>query len=401
MIAKPSSSPADQSISLWQLFRIYFKIGLTGFGPALAAETKKYIVRKHELISEEDFVNGLALAQLLPGATWISLTVYIGYRIRGVIGALTSFFAFLLPPFVIMLLLSHIYFTYGSLPDVSLLFKGMAVVVAGLVANAVVEIGKSALTDWKGVAIALVSVGIMLYWGNIFALLLLAAFMGMLLYYQPIKYQNITPPVVSVRSSIGIESISSRRIVILTVILVIIACQAFWHPSLLQLGLVFFRMGALLFGGGFSMIPFIQQEIVAHYHWLTLDEFMVGIALGQVTPGPILITATFVGYKVAAVSGAIATTLGIFSPSLFFVIMTAEFHQKIRESIWVKSAIKGISAAFVGMMLVVAINLARYSLVDMLSVVMALMTFGVLRLGKLDTLWVVIAGTTIYWILSI
>jgi len=159
-------------------------------------------------------------------------------------------------------------------------------------------------------------------------------------------------------------------------------------------------MGALLFGGGFSMIPFIQQEVVSHYHWLTLDEFLVGIALGQVTPGPILITATFVGYKVANLSGAIAATLGIFSPSLFLVIVTAEVHQKIRNNIWVKSAIKGIAAAFVGMMLVVAIDLARYSLVNILSIVIALATFGTLRLGKLDTVWVVISGTMVYWLLS-
>jgi len=159
-------------------------------------------------------------------------------------------------------------------------------------------------------------------------------------------------------------------------------------------------MGALLFGGGFSMIPFIQQEVVSHYHWLTLDEFLVGIALGQVTPGPILITATFVGYKVANLSGAIAATLGIFSPSLFLVIVTAEVHQKIRNNIWVKSAIKGIAAAFVGMMLVVAIDLARYSFVNILSIVIALATFGTLRLGKLDTVWVVISGTMVYWLLS-
>jgi len=148
------------------------------------------------------------------------------------------------------------------------------------------------------------------------------------------------------------------------------------------------------------MIPFIQQEVVTHYHWLMLDEFVVGIALGQVTPGPVLITATFVGYKVAAVSGAIAATLGIFSPSLFLVMITAEIHQKIRNNTCVKSAIKGIAAAFAGMMLVVAIDLARYSLVNLLSIVIALAAFGTLRFCRFDTVWVVLSGTMVYWLLN-
>lgn len=402
MVATPSSSPGliSRSISLWQLFRIYLKIGLTGFGPALAAETQKHLVKNHKWISEEDFVNGLALAQLLPGATWVSLTVYVGYKIRGIVGALTCFFAFLLPPFGIMLLLSYIYFTYGSAPDVDSLFKGMAVVVAGLVAHAVVEIGKSAVTDWKGVGIALASVGIMLYCANIFVLLSFAAFAGMLMYHQSLKRQNAATSMENIQPGAGVMVIPVRQIMVLAIVLATIAFDASGQPVLLQLGSVFFRMGGLLFGGGFSMIPFIQQEVVTHYHWLTLDEFVVGIALGQVTPGPVLITATFVGYKVAAVSGAIAATMGIFSPSLLLVMATAEVHHKIRNNIWVKSAIKGIAAAFTGMMIVVAIDLAQYSLVNLLSSSIALATFGALRLNKLDTVWVVIGGTMVYWFLS-
>lgn len=379
---------------------MYLTIGLTGFGPALAVETKKHLVKRLKWISEEDFVNGLALAQLLPGATWVSLTVYVGYKIRGITGALTCFFAFLLPPFGLMLLLSYLYFTYGSVPDVDILFKGMAVVVAGLVAHAVVEIGKSAVTDWKGVGIAFAAVGIMLYRANIFALLLFAAFAGMLVYYQSLKRQNVAASKENVQPNAGVMGIPIKQLMVLAVVLAAIAFGASGQPVLLQLGSVFFRMGALLFGGGFSMIPFVQQEVVTHYHWLTLDEFVVGIALGQVTPGPVLITATFVGYKMAAVSGAMAATLGIFSPSLFLVMVTAEVHQKIRDNTWVKSAIKGIAAAFAGMMLLVAIDLARYSLVNLLSIVIALATFGALRLGKLDTVWVVIGGTMVYWLLS-
>lgn len=383
-------------VSLWRLFLLYLKIGITGFGPALAAETKKRLVQGLHWISEEEFVNGLALTQLLPGATFVSLSVFIGYRLRGVAGAVVCFIGLLLPPFGIMLLLSYIYFTYGSLPAVGVLFTGMAVVVTGLVANAVLEIGKSAVTDWKGAIVALGAIGVMLYYSNIFALLFLAASAGILLYYQPLKRVAAGAGKLP-----GAETkVPFKRFILLVVLLAVIAYATSWQPVLFQLGWVFFRMGALLFGGGFSMIPFIQQEVVTHYHWLNLDEFMVGLALGQATPGPILITATFIGYKVAAVGGAIAATLGIFLPSLFLVMATSEIHQKIRHNIMVKAAVKGIAAAFTGMLVVVVVGLARYSLVDTLSVSVALATFGTLRLGKLDTVWVIIGGTAAYWIFS-
>ena len=149
------------------------------------------------------------------------------------------------------------------------------------------------------------------------------------------------------------------------------------------------------------MIPFIQQEVVTHYQWLTLDEFVTGIALGQVTPGPILITATFIGYKVAGIIGAITATLGIFMPSLFLVMVTAEAHQKIRHNLYVKAAIKGIVASFTGMMVIVAVELARHSLIDIPSFLLAAATFTMLRFSKLDTVWVVLGGTALYWLIYI
>lgn len=390
-----------QPVSLWQLFLLYLRIGLTGIGPAFFTETNKHLVKGRRWIREEDFVNGLALAQLLPGATYVSLTVYIGYKLRGIAGALTSFFAFLLPSFGIMMLLSYIYFTFGSLPQIGILFKGMAVIVAGLLPHAVLEIGKSAVTDWRGGLIAIGSVGLMAYYSNIFMLLFMAIISGVVLYYRPLRRQNMTTESEgSLRSGIGAVNIPVKLLVMLAVGLATIVFLASFKPFLLQLASVFFQMGLFLFGGGTSMIPFMQQEVVTHYHWLTLDEFVVGIALGQVTPGPFLITATFVGYKVAAVSGAIAATLGIFLPSLFLVMATAEIHQKIKYNIWVKAAIKGIAAAFTGMMLVVAVGLVRHSVGDISSAVLSVSVFVTLLFGKLDTIWVVIGGTAIYCLVN-
>lgn len=390
------STTQGTPVSLGRLFLQYLKIGITGFGPAMAAETKKRLVKGLKWIGEEDFINGIALGQLLPGATFVSLTVYIGYRLRGVAGAITSFAGLLLPPFLVMLILSYIYFAYGSLPGVGVLFKGMAVVVAGLVAHAVLEIGKSAVTDWKGIVIALAAIAVMLYYPNIFVLLILAAAAGIFLYYQSLK-QAATAGGNHLNTK---TKVPVRKFILLAIILAIIAYAASWKPVLFQLGWVFFRMGAFVFGNGFTMIPLIQQEVVNNYHWLSVDDFMVGLALGQITPGPVLITATFVGYKVAAVSGAIAATLGIFLPSLFLVMATSELHQKIRHNPMVKAAIRGMVAAFTGMMVLIVVGLAQYALVDIPSIIIALVTFGILRFGKFDTIWVVIGGTMAYWLWS-
>lgn len=385
-----------RAISLGELFMIYLKIGCVGFGPTLASETKKHLVKELNWISEDDFVNGLALAQLLPGATFVSLTVYIGYRLRGIAGGVTSFVALLLPPFTIMVVLSYIYFTYGSMTEVGILFKGIGVVVVGLIAHALMEIGKSVVSDMRGILIALAAMGVILYCPNIFIVLCLAAVAGIGLYYQPLKRQ--AKVVVKSESSIqhNRKVVPIKQIILLGVILIVLGYGASFQPILLTLGLVFFRMGAFSFGGGFSMIPFIQQEVVMNYHWLTLDEFIVGIALGQVTPGPVLITATFIGYKVAALSGAAAATLGIFLPTLFLVPATAEIHLKVRNNLWVQAALKGVVATLTGMMLVVVVNLARHSLIDVPSALLAIGIFSVLKFRKPNTIWVIIGGTLLY-----
>lgn len=163
-------------VSLSELFAVYFRMGFTAFGPAMMAETKKNIVKKKRWISEGEFLNGLALGQLIPGATFVSLTVYIGYKLRGIAGAATSFLGFLLPPTAIMVLLSYLYFAFGELPLVQALFKGVVAIVVALVANAVLEVGKSAITDIKGVVISLIALGVTIRYPNIFVVLAYLSF---------------------------------------------------------------------------------------------------------------------------------------------------------------------------------------------------------------------------------
>lgn len=392
-------SQAVKPLSLWSLFQIFAQIGCVGFGATIAAESKKKLVTQLQWVSEEDFVTGLALAQILPGATFVSLTVYLGYRLRGMIGAVTSFAALLVAPFFLMLLLSTVYFSYSFVPQVGIAFKGLAIVVVGVVAHAVIEIGKTVITDRRGVFIALAAGILMVYYSNLIVILLLAAVAGVILYWRPLPGKRDRAPrnslSVKTKAAIGKQGISFG------IAVAVVSYCATSKLLLFQLGAIFFRMGACLFGGGFSMLPLIQQEVVTHYQWLTVDEFIVGIALGQVTPGPILIIATFIGYKLASVNGALVATLGIFLPSLFLVPAAAEFYQVIQNNSYIQAALKGIAATLAGTMAVFALSLMRYSLVDLPSVSLAAGAFGVLRTGKGSTIEVLISGTILYSLIAI
>lgn len=392
----------EKRISLRRLFFLYVLIGLTGFGPTLAAETRKRLVQNESWLKEEDFVNGLSLAQLLHGATFVNLAVYAGYKLRGMAGAVTGFAAILLMPFMLMLLLSHIYFSYHSVEAVGSLFKGTTVVIVGVIANAVIELGRTTVRDGAAGMIALTAAGLMFYLKNPFAVLLAAAFAGILLYYRFFQRQSkllVEPQHIEKNTS----SYCGRQVwplVILGAITAIIMQLAPLTPVFTKLWWVFFQMGAVLFGGGLAMIPVIQQEIVNYYGWLSLDEFAVGIALSQVTPGPVLIIAAFIGYKVAAVGGAIAATLGIFFPSLLLVMSTAEIHQRIRNNSWVRAALQGIAASFTGMMVVMIWGLGRYALTDIPAFVVATFVFCMLRFGRLNIITAIIAGTIVCWIVT-
>lgn len=387
----PLTVPEKIQAGLTEIFLTFFKMGLTAFGPAMMAEAKKNVVKRKKWLSEQEFLNGLALAQFLPGATFVTLTVFMGYRIKRLAGAAASFFGFLLPPTALMVILSYLYFRYSGVPWVESAFTGLEALVVALIANAVLDIGKSVLKDWKTRVVAVIALGVAWFNSNIFLILLLAAILGIIL-YRPWKTAQAEQPKI-IPSAAGFNI---RYIIITLAVMAVLGLLSAWRPILFQLESVFFRIGLLVFGNGFTMIPLIQQEVVNVFHWLDLNQFSVGIALGQVTPGPVVITATFVGYKVAGIWGAIAATLGVFSPCFILVLFIMPVYARIKENPWVKSIFKGVLASFVGLMLVVLWGMARHSLTDPVTIILALAALAALRFTKLDVLWVVLGGTGIF-----
>lgn len=386
-----NSKEIKNDINLIQIFLIFFKMGFTAFGPAMMMEVKKNIVKELKWIDEKEFLEGLALAQLIPGATFVSLTIYIGYKLKGLLGAVASFIGFILPPFFIMIVLSWFYFKYQSIAFVNILFKGLGVVVVALILNAVWDLARTTITNIQTSLIAATAFIISIFYNNIFLILLISALMGIILIPKSIGDKKGT--------NASEDKIQWRDIIIICITISLFFILIAFNKELLSIAGVFFKIGALVFGNGFTMLPLIQQEVVKVHHWLNLDQFMVGVALGQITPGPIVITATFIGYMVMGFIGAVVATLSIFMPSFLLVVAAFGIYTKIKNYSQVNSALKGLIASFVGLMTLVVINMGKHALVDIYTVILFVLSFIVLKLTKLDSRWVILVGTGIYLII--
>ncbi|MGJ7044883.1 chromate efflux transporter [Thermoanaerobacterium thermosulfurigenes] len=383
----------SKSITLWQIFISFFKMGFIAFGPAMMVEAKKNIVKKSNWLSEREFLEGLALAQLIPGATFVSLTIYIGYKLKGLLGAIASFIGFILPPFFIMVILSWVYFKYQTLTFVSIIFKGLGAIVVALILNAVFDLAKTATNNIRTITIALISFIISIFYNNIFLILFISALLGIILLRNNSDLEKANN---FVKSRTEVNWVD---FIIISGLILLFFLSTVFSKELSSMFEVFFKIGALVFGNGFTMLPLIQQEVVNIHHWLSIDQFMVGVALGQMTPGPIVITATFIGYKVMGLLGALVATLAIFAPSFLLVVVTFGIYTKIKTNKYVNSALEGLLSSFVGLMTLVVINSGRHSLIDFYTVALFILSFLALRFTKLDAKWVILCGTGLYIIL--
>jgi chromate transporter len=362
-------------ISLKSLFIAVFKLGATAYGgPAMIGHIKEMAVNRYGWVKEGEFMRGVALCQLIPGATMVQIVTYVGYRVRGVWGALTAAVAFVLPAFIALLALSAIYFRYHSLWFVEALFKGLGAIVVAIILNACITFGRSVLKDWKVILIALLSFFAFFFKLNFVMIFVLAAFAGLLL--RP-KISQAKGAASGEIPSQGTPQGKEYLIVasLAACICLVLIASYFVAPQVTALSLSLSKIGALAFGGGFTAIPLVQYEMVDRFQWLSTKEFLDGIALGQVTPGPILITATFVGYKVSSLFGATMATLGVFFPSFFILVLLIPYHDRLKGVEKVRMMEQAILGSFIGMICLVLYNFGTTSLVDIPRILMAAAAF--------------------------
>jgi len=382
------STHARRNPALTHLFGSFLRMGITAFGgPAMIAYIRKMAVGRKQWLDDESFRDGVALCQTIPGATAMQMAAYVGLKARGVRGAAASYIGFGLPAFLLMLALSFAYARTHELPAVISVFSGLQAVIVAVVANATLTFGTTSLKNWKRMLIALAAAGLFGLMVNPVFIILLAALLGMLL--------NGRQP--AGRSPSHSGTIGHTTIPLLLFFLFSAAGFAllfFSRKELFHLAVLMSRIDLIAFGGGFASIPIMFHEIVEIRSWMTGPTFLNGIILGQFTPGPIVITATFVGYMVNGIPGAMIATIAMFLPSFLMLVGIAPWFDRVRTSPWFVRVISGILCSFVGLLLTVTVRFGLQVHWDWPHVALAAATFVAL-VCKLDILWVVLAGTTI------
>ena len=470
MLGKEVSVNAEESIAgceapraqLWDIARTFLGIGLASFSLAALGEAKKWMTEKRRWFSDEEYMQGLGLAQLMPGAPTVNLSAYLGFRLRGLPGAATATVFFLAPCFLLMLLLSYLYFGYGEMPVVSGLFRGLGALVVGLVFNTILNLWRSGVRTIFNWLMAIVGF-IMVFWlqMGVMTILLIAGSASVVMVllthrfpassrwigsWSGLRKKSMTagepiavattskqsadgatgksssqhassgrlrklwkarrqelatvqnPDYVSACSRVPLPLCCSQIAMLLIWLFLILAIDLLLislRPELMQMGSRFLRIGALVFGSGYAMLPFIQDTVVNQFNWLTNQQFAVALALSLITPGPVTIIGTFIGYKVAGVTGALVGMVNMYFPAWAMTTVVAAPYAKAGQVGYVKQVIGGIVAAFIGTLVIVLIKLAEDTLVDIPTIFMATAAFLVQRFVRIDTVWIVIGSALV------
>jgi chromate transporter len=372
-----------------KLFLSFLRLGLTAFGgPAMIAYIKELSVNRNKWLDEETFSDGVSLCQSIPGATAMQMAAYVGLKSNGLIGALLSYIGFGLPAFTLMLILSVAYVRAHELPFAVSLFKGLQVMVVAIITNATYSFGKGIFKKYREILMALISAALLWLGANPFVVIMGAALAG------TVFFMNSASPA----SLAHIGKNNERTFRQLTLLILIfstgLAVVYIANINLFNLATLMLKIDLFAFGGGFGSVPLMLHEIVDIRKWIDSKTFMDGIALGQVTPGPIVITATFVGYLMYGFVGAFVATVAIFTPSFLILTGITPFFDRLKTSKYFVGATKGILATFVGLLFYATIKFASAIPWDTVRILLGLGALIAL-VRKIDILYVVLIGAII------
>ena len=396
MTAELTEAEARPQVSLGTIFISYFIVGLTAFGMAILQKLKA-LVMDHHWLSEDEMNEGLAMVQLYPGPLMVDFAAYVGYKLRGVLGAILATTGFILPSFVLMSVLSAFYFAAGNLPWVHPLFLGLEALVVGILLNVTLEMGGRNIQNRTQAVIMVLAFAALLFKLNAILIVLVALALGAWLIRPTASAGKMAG---AGKSAPKAEPVSAKRWagigLVAATILAVVAFSWSLNSEMGGLALSLFKIGSVAFGNGTAIIPLIQFETVDAHHWMSLSQFADGIALGQITPGPFLITATFIGYKLAGFWGGLLATFAIFSPSFAMTLGFTEVFARIRNLKAVRGALAGVMASFVGLLAVVLLQLGGVALTGPAAFALAGAAFVAVRWFKIDILWVFLGGLAMW-----
>ena len=363
MITVPITRETQQErVSLTRFAGYFLWLGTVGFGGpiALAGHMQQDLVDDRRWVRKQDYLEGLALAQLAPGPLAAQLAIYLGYIHSGILGATAIAIAFILPSFLMVLALSAAYVRFGGLPWMQGMFYGIGAAVIGIIARSAFKLAKLTLAKDKLLWAIFLVLAISTAWTSreIIWLFFLSGFVAMLVKAMPTRL-----PVRTTASSLlvpGTISLAGKG------------------GTLLQIFLYFAKAGLFVFGSGLAVVPFLYGGVVQHHHWLNEHQFVDAVAVAMITPGPIVITVAFIGYLVAGISGASAAALGIFLPVYLVVVVLAPSYKLWAKNPHINAFVRGVTAAATGAIAGAVVVLARRSVFDMFTALICAVTLLVL-----------------------
>ena len=366
-------SPLSQR--LIEVTTLFLKMGITAFGGPAAhiAMMHDEIVKRRKWLSDQQFLDLVGATNLIPGPNSTEMAIHIGFLRAGWPGLIMGGICFIVPAMLIVLFLAWVYVRFGATPQAEWLLYGIKPVVIAIIVQALWSLGQKAVKGALTAAVAVIV--IILYFMGINEIALL--FGGGLIVMLVMNYRRLRRRMAGIfipLSSVGILSYVSIPF------------------SLPQLFLTFLKIGAVLYGSGYVLLAFLRADFVVRFGWLTDQQLMDAIAIGQVTPGPVFTTATFIGFVLGGIPGALLATLAIFLPSFIFVAISNPLIPRIRNSAWVSGLLDGVNVASLGLMAAVTWQLGRASLTGPLTILIALSSFVLLIWFKVNSTWLIAGG---------
>ena len=365
--------------SLGEVAALFLKLGFVAFGGPAAhiALMRDEVVRRRRWVTEQQFLDLLGASNLIPGPTSTELAIYLGYARAGWRGLILAGALFILPAAMISLALAWAYVRYGSTPEATRLLYGIKPVIIAVVVQAIWALARTAVQGWLSAAIgALVLVLYALGFNEI--VLLLGA--GVVVTFVRAAWRGRP---------------RSRVLGVVPLLAAPALPAAAGAVDPIGLFLVFLKIGAVLYGSGYVLLAFLRNDLVLRLGWLTDRQLIDAVAVGQLTPGPVFTTATFIGYVLGGVGGAALSTLGIFLPSFLFVAVVYPLVPRLRGSPWTSGFLDGVNVAALGLMLAVTWQLGRSAVVDWLTAALALAAAAVLVVLRVNSVWLIAGGAAV------
>ncbi|HET6936819.1 MAG TPA: chromate efflux transporter [Candidatus Angelobacter sp.] len=382
--AEPKGIRHEQRVSLAEIAVVFLKLGTTAFGGPAAhiAMMEDEFVTRRGWLSHQEFLDRLGAANLIPGPSSTEMAIYIGLNKAGWPGLVVAGACFILPAAVLVGLIAAAYLRYGSLPQVAGVLYAVKAVVIAIILQAFWKLAQSAVKNRWLAAIGLLSAVLaFLATSNLLILAIAGALGAAPQLHKRSGTSNRLP---------GVTWLSSSK-----VSAGLLAMSAGSIPSLAGLFLTFLKIGSVLFGSGYVLLAFLRSDFVVRLHWLTEKQLLDAVAVGQVTPGPVFTTATFIGSLLGGIPGAVVSTVGIFIPGFILVAISGPIIPHIRRSALASAALDGVIVGSLALMGVVTWQLAKAALVDPITIIIAVVSAILLIAYRINTAWLIAAAAVV------